>query len=364
MKRLPVLLSIVCLLLSACGGTRTPSVATLTMETYGVGEPVSFEIDETVYVCTDELAYSIVQITQKGERGVLLEHSCVGVAGTGVDQFCENGEVEIVEVGTCSDAIFCEETPTRETVTWDQQAYVEISEDCAGQVIHREILEQVPEGRYQVRVRVLQDDAEVFRVVKEFLITAAGFDPADLVGATVEEAVSRFLDAWVGVPYRNPQVEVVEEGGRSSTVKVMAEFQMGAWVVKEGVVECQKRDDGWVCDRYSPFQDVPQPALSLYLGIPVFEYPTDGGIIDYEGAYLFKVTPVEGADGYLWGFFQDGEMVWENLRDEGELSGTEYGIQVGSEAHGRFVPGEIEVSVRARVEGEWTEAGVVRVNLR
>ena len=141
------------------------------------GEKHRFDIDEflindTVYVCTDQLPYSVVQITESGEREVMLKHSCVGIVGTGADQYCENGQIKTEFVGTCSDAIFCEEQSIRETVTWDQQEYVEISEECAGETIRREIRQQVPEGRYQVVVRDMQNDQVANKVIKEFIIVS------------------------------------------------------------------------------------------------------------------------------------------------------------------------------------------------
>ena len=97
---------------------------------------------------------------------------------------------------------------------------------------------------------------------------------------------------------------------------------------------------------------------------PVYEYPTDGQTLDYEGSYLFKVQPIASAEGFLWGFFQNGVMVWENYRDEGTLSGNEYGIHPGSVAHSKFVPGDVEVWVRAAIEGEWTDATVITIRLQ
>jgi WD40 repeat protein len=94
-----------------------------------------------------------------------------------------------------------------------------------------------------------------------------------------------------------------------------------------------------------------------------FEYPIDGQVLSYEGDYMFKVTPVEGANGYLWGFFQNGVMVWENMRDEGELSGNEYVIVEGSFAHSKFVSGNLEVWVRASVNGQWTEPTIITIYL-
>ena len=98
--------------------------------------------------------------------------------------------------------------------------------------------------------------------------------------------------------------------------------------------------------------------------VPVFIYPVDGQVLDYEGSYLFKVKPVPSAEGFLWGFFQNGEMVWENYRDEGVLSGDEYGIHPGTLAHSRFVPGPVEVWVRASINGQWTDAAVITIHIR
>jgi hypothetical protein len=95
-----------------------------------------------------------------------------------------------------------------------------------------------------------------------------------------------------------------------------------------------------------------------------FIYPVDGQILDYEGSYLFKVTPMDGADGYLWGFFQNDVMVWENFRDEGVLSGTEYSIPEGSFAHNKFIPGSVQVWVRASINSQWTDPTIITIYLR
>lgn len=78
---------------------------------------------------------------------------------------------------------------------------------------------------------------------------------------------------------------------------------------------------------------------------------------------MFKVYPVEGADGYLWSFYQNGVLVWDNLRDEGGLSGIVYSIWSGSEAHQRFIPGETEVWVRASGNGKWTDIFKITIYL-
>jgi len=96
---------------------------------------------------------------------------------------------------------------------------------------------------------------------------------------------------------------------------------------------------------------------------PVFDYPVDGQDLDYEGSYLFRVLPMEEAQGFLWGFFQNDVMVWENYRDEGILSGNEYSIHPDTVAHAQFAPGDVEVWVRAMVDGNWTDAAVITIHL-
>ena len=183
-----ILIFCVCFL-SACAtatpGTESPSptvavdvepTATSGVESYQVGEPITFAVDDLVYVCeyfTDEIPYSIVQVTEAGERRVALRHSCTGFIGQGVDEYCENGEIrrEAVEVGKCSDDVGCGEVAVKETFTWDQQEYVKVTETCAGETIQREVKQQAPEGVYRVVVEQQTDDGEIVtRVVVEFEI--------------------------------------------------------------------------------------------------------------------------------------------------------------------------------------------------
>ena len=362
-------LALAVFLLVGCGGAQPESTATpmppntglITGETRREGESLAFSIDDTVYLCTDEMPYTIVQTTEGRERVLMLEHSCLRFAGTGVDQYCENGQVKIVEVGNCSDAIFCEDTSIRETVTWDQQEYVELSEECGSETIHREAKQQVPEGKYQVMVRVTQNDEVVTKVIKEFTIISNESDPVEPVGSTIEQAVASFLELWMQVPYRNEQIEFLEDDGTISKARVVDEFNIATdldWIMREATVECQRRGTGWLCDKYSYFQPLPRPTSQ------VFEYPRDGHPLDYAGSYLFKVRPIEGADSYLWSFFQNGVLEWQNLRDEKQLSGNEYGIHPESAAHGKFVPGELEVWVRASINGRWTDAIIITTRLR
>ncbi|WP_433473081.1 serine/threonine-protein kinase [Spirillospora sp. CA-142024] len=97
--------------------------------------------------------------------------------------------------------------------------------------------------------------------------------------------------------------------------------------------------------------------------VPKYVRPSDGDSIDYDGAYRFKVTPVRDSSGYLYGFFQHGDMVWENYRDEGRLSGTDYAIEPGSDAHSHFRKGTVDVWVRAYVHNQWTAPTIITIHL-
>ena len=146
-------------------------------EAYQIGEPVTFLVDEAVYVCQyfdDEIPYAIMQITATGERELALRHSCIGFIGQGVDEYCEEGTIKTipVEVGRCSDDVECGVLTVKETFTWDQQEFVRVTEKCDGKTIHREIKQQVPAGEYKIVVRLQQGDEELeTRVIKEFVIT-------------------------------------------------------------------------------------------------------------------------------------------------------------------------------------------------
>ena len=96
-----------------------------------------------------------------------------------------------------------------------------------------------------------------------------------------------------------------------------------------------------------------------------FEYPLDGAVLDYEGDYHFKVTEIPGAEAYRWSFTQNGFVVWNNLRDElGTTAGGMYSILNGSDAHSRFKPGPVEVSVRAHQGEYFAEPTTITIMLR
>jgi hypothetical protein len=92
---------------------------------------------------------------------------------------------------------------------------------------------------------------------------------------------------------------------------------------------------------------------------PIFVYPYNGDALDYEGAYMFKVMPIEGALGYEWKFFQNGSIVWD-----GGMTGNEYAIFEENLGHAKFVLGEVVVSVRAYMGTYYTDATTITILLR
>jgi hypothetical protein len=98
------------------------------------------------------------------------------------------------------------------------------------------------------------------------------------------------------------------------------------------------------------------------LPTPQFVYPVDGQTLDYYGWYMFKVNPINDAQGFLWGFEQNGQLIWENLRDDGYLSGNEYNIPPGP-IQAKFVPGPVKVIVRAYINNQWTNVNIIQIIL-
>ncbi len=140
-------------------------------EIYKKGETIKFRIDGKVMVIKqgdEELPpyYCIKDIAIAGNI-LQLRHSCAGFIGVGIDQYCENGKIKTVEVIHCSDVFESLEQVIHRTYSWDQKAYLRIEEECEGETIHREILKQVPEGKYKIVVYDINGNE---KVIKEFTI--------------------------------------------------------------------------------------------------------------------------------------------------------------------------------------------------
>lgn len=102
------------------------------------------------------------------------------------------------------------------------------------------------------------------------------------------------------------------------------------------------------------------------LASPSFIYPSNGQTLTCSGSYLFKVNSVPNATGYLWGFFQNGVLLYQEFVPF--ASGYEYAITAGTSQHSTFYPQNCratDVWVRAAVNGQWTDpASIITINLR
>jgi hypothetical protein len=105
------------------------------------------------------------------------------------------------------------------------------------------------------------------------------------------------------------------------------------------------------------------PQSSCELDAPTFVYPQHDQVVGFDGGWMFKVNDLPCAEGYLWGFFQDGEARWENYANEGMLSGPEYAISEDSAARPNFHPGDVDVWVSALIAGQWTDAAIITIHL-
>lgn len=109
----------------------------------------------------------------------------------------------------------------------------------------------------------------------------------------------------------------------------------------------------------------PKPKPIYSYEAPTMVYPQNNQTLDLEGAYSFKVKPVLGSTGYLFGFFQDGKAVFENYANLRTLSPNgEFTISESMPVHSKFHAGKVTVWIRALVNNQWTDARIITVNLK
>lgn len=118
-----------------------------------------------------------------------------------------------------------------------------------------------------------------------------------------------------------------------------------------------------------PF-DVSDSYFSIFANaydiVPDMVYPVDGQTLDLEGSYMFKVKPITGSvpDFYLFGLFQDDVMIYENWRDDRQLSiGGEFAVHPDNPYHSKFHAGDLKVMIRALINGQWTDARTLNLKL-
>ncbi|MFH1112025.1 MAG: hypothetical protein V1712_03055 [Patescibacteria group bacterium] len=149
---------------TGCGDAAKDSTNRQEPNVYKFGELVQFTINDTVRLCTDASPYLI----RRDGEVVQLEHSCIGIAGYGVDYYCVDGKITRKDTMLgCSDIMLCEDKKITETFAWDQQEYIKVTEICEGKEISHEVKQQVPPGKYEI---VLING----KVIKEFTIKSNG----------------------------------------------------------------------------------------------------------------------------------------------------------------------------------------------
>jgi hypothetical protein len=116
------------------------------------------------------------------------------------------------------------------------------------------------------------------------------------------------------------------------------------------------------------------PATAAEPG-PGWVTPHNGDQLPYLNDLTFTVTSIPGANEYLYGFFENGRMVWENYANEGRLDGTTYFLPKGSEGHralGSGAQGQVSWSLQLWARGyiddglgnyHWSEASIIDVTL-
>lgn len=114
------------------------------------------------------------------------------------------------------------------------------------------------------------------------------------------------------------------------------------------------------CGQNTPVENVtptetPEPLIS-------FVTPLDGATINYEDL-RFRINPVDGAEGYAWIFIQNGNVIWDTLKDEQRLADTEYSVPDTGSLNDKFSPGTLQVQVKTRIKGVWTEPVAIKVYL-
>lgn len=108
----------------------------------------------------------------------------------------------------------------------------------------------------------------------------------------------------------------------------------------------------------------PIPTSYPMPGAPEMVYPSDSQVLGIDGAYMFKVKPVAGASGYLFGFFQNDIMIYENYRDDRTLSSNgEFAVWESNPFHVKFQLGKVKVLIRALVNNQWTDAREITITL-
>ena len=78
---------------------------------------------------------------------------------------------------------------------------------------------------------------------------------------------------------------------------------------------------------------------------------------------VFKIEPISGAEGYSWTFIQDDRVLWETIKNEKRLMDAEYSVPATGSLVEKFMPGELQVQVKASIKEHWSDPSTITVQL-
>jgi hypothetical protein len=171
-------------------------------EEYYPGEPVVFTLRGRIMLAKEAdgtVIYPPFSIWNDQMEKIGLRHSCAKGTVRAYDQFCRKGVVKEVEVERCPDAFFNDYGDIDQKFTWDQQSYVELTEQCGGYPARREIKKQVPPGKYRiVACNSIQSCVEKEIIIRANLevslfVDKSVYNRGDLVKITIRNNTDRVL---------------------------------------------------------------------------------------------------------------------------------------------------------------------------
>lgn len=124
--------------------------------------------------------------------------------------------------------------------------------------------------------------------------------------------------------------------------------------------------DGAVQDESNNYFSIVSQIVYTANTVPEMAYPQDGQVLNYgyPHAYMFKVNPILRASGYRFMFYQNGALLYDNLRDQGQLSSNgEFAFWPGDKGYSLFQRGDVKVEIRALVSNNWTSPRIITIKL-
>jgi hypothetical protein len=106
-------------------------------------------------------------------------------------------------------------------------------------------------------------------------------------------------------------------------------------------------------------------SAAMEVQAPSMVYPQQGQTVGLAGSYMFKVAKTWGSQGTLCSLWQNGVAIWENYANDGVLGQNgECAIHPDHPLHRQFKAGTAHFMARDLVNGQWTDAREIDIQLR